>query len=93
MKKKLILVLLLFLSSCSSDNYNVSACQSFVVSSDSIRINNKAILNCNKDEFILENIIKNGSDFKVSIETDKLKEFLRIILQNKIANLNSKRAK
>ncbi|MBE6142621.1 MAG: hypothetical protein E7177_01345 [Erysipelotrichaceae bacterium] len=57
MKKKLILVLLLFLSSCSSDNYNVSACQSFVVSSDSIRINNKAILNCNKDEFILENII------------------------------------
>ncbi len=46
-----------------------------------------------EDKFILENIIKNGSDFKVSIETDKLKEFLRIILQNKIANLNSKRAK
>lgn len=46
-----------------------------------------------EDKLILENIIRNGSDFKVSIEIDKLKEFLKTILQNKIDNLNSKRAK
>ena len=64
MKKKFILVLLLFLSSCSSDNHNVIAYQSFVVQSESIKLSNKAILNCTSNEFVLENIItfKNLND-------------------------------
>ena len=58
------ILLLLFTASCSNSNYNVNAYQSFVVQSESIKLSNKAILNCTSNEFVLENIItfKNLND-------------------------------